>query len=139
MTRQLTINSVTSLPSSLFDSFSNFDILLWNVRSIHLCFSDISLLLHSNQCYFALLSENWLLSGFQFSLPHFQIIRSRRINGYRSAVMASYYSIQIIIIIDLALINSLEFLSISLIGINNFIDCKIPLKLWFQYIYFSYY
>lgn len=59
----------------------HYKILQWNVRSIRSRSLDLALVLHFEECSFALLAETWLRSGQSFPLPHFNFICSDRTTG----------------------------------------------------------
>jgi len=96
---------------------------------------DLASVLHSEECSFALLSETWLRPGQNYSLPHFNIVRSDRFDGYGGVAIAAYQSIHIKTLpIDNLLKNNLLCQSIDLVGIEAFINSNNSLFLWSLYI-----
>ncbi|KAL5239738.1 hypothetical protein ACI65C_007148 [Semiaphis heraclei] len=96
---------------------------------------NLASVLHSEECSFALLSETWLRPGQKFSFPHFNLVRSDRLDGYGGVAIAAHQSIHIKTLpIDNLLKNNLLCQSIDLVGIEAFINSNYSLFLWSLYI-----
>ena len=128
-------NNNSSSPRFPTNSTNNYRILQWNVRSIRARSLDLASILHSEECSIALLSETWLRPGQKFSLPHFNLVRSDRYDGYGGVAIAAHQSIHIKMIpIDNLLKHSLLCQSIDLVGIEAFTNSNNSLFLWSLYI-----
>ena len=128
-------NDSSCSPRFPTNSTNNYKILQWNVRSIRSRSLDLASVLHSEECSIALLSETWLRPGQKFSLPHFNLVRSDRYDGYGGVAIAAHQSIHIKTIpIDNPLKHNLLCQSIDLVGIEAFINSKNSLSLWSLYI-----
>lgn len=123
------------------------NILQWNVRSLPARSPSLQHLLSSSKCSIALLSETWLLPSRKFNIPHFNLFRSDRPDGYGGSAIATHTSLNARVInlnptlkqsfrdhkIDLTGIEVLNFKNFPVISfwscyIPN--DSKISLALW---------
>lgn len=113
------------------------NILQWNVRSLPARSSSIQNLLSDSKCSIALLSETWLLSTRKFHIPHFNLFRSDRPDGYGGSAIATHVSLNVReIVINATLKQSFSNHKIDIIGIEvsnlknlpmiSFWSCYIP-------------
>lgn len=113
------------------------NILQWNVRSLPARSPSIQNLLSDSKCSIALLSETWLLPTRKFQIPHFNLFRSDRPDGYGGSAIATHVSLNVReIVINATLKQSFSNHKIDIIGIEvsnlknlpiiSFWSCYIP-------------
>lgn len=121
--------------------------LQWNVRSLPARSPSFQNLLSDSKCSIALLSETWLPPTRNFKIPHFNLFRSDRPDGYGVSAIATHVSLNVReIVINTTLKQSFSNHKIYMIGIEvlnlknlpiiSFWSCyipndsNIPLELW---------
>lgn len=105
---------------------NSVNILQWNVRSLPARAPSIQHLLASSKCSIALISETWLLPSRKLNIPHFNLFRADRPDGYGGAAIATHSSLKVRSIeIDQNLklafsTNKIDILGIEVLNIKNF-------------------
>lgn len=115
---------------------NSVNILQWNVRSLPARSPSIQQLLTSSKCSIALISETWLLPSRKLNIPHFNLFRADRPDGYGGAAIATHSSLKVRPIeIDQNLklafsTNKIDILGIEVLNLKNFPS----ISLWSCYI-----
>jgi len=115
----------------------SLNVLQWNVRSLPARSPSVHHVLASSKCSIALISETWLLPSRKFNIPHFNLFRSDRPDGYGGAAIAAHSSLKVRPIeinqnLKLAFsTHQIDILGIEVLNIKNlpstsFWPCYIP-------------
>jgi exonuclease III len=95
------------------------NLLQWNVRSLPVRLPSIQNLISSYKCSIILISETWLLPSRNCFIPHFNLFRQDRTDGYGGVAIAAHTSLNVSLIeINPSLKQLLLENNIDLIGIK---------------------
>jgi exonuclease III len=111
--------------------------LQWNIRSLPARCLSVQHLLASSKCFVVIISETWLSPSRNFHIPHFNIFRANRHDGYGGVAIEVHSSLKVRSIeINLNLKLAFSTYKIDIVGIEvlniqnfpsiSFWSCYIP-------------
>lgn len=125
------------------------NILQWNVRSLPARLPSIQHLVSSYNCSIILISETWLLPSRNCFIPHFNLFRQDRVDGYGGVAIAAHTSLNVSLIEikpplkQLLLENNIDLIGLKITNIDglpntSFWSCyspndsPIPFEVWYS-------